>query len=176
MAILSLVVVDMSTKIIKMKTFNLKKFSFFTRGTVKDTITFVSQELANNLETYEFQEYVHKFNDDKTYKLFSLVYNNFAYIACTDDEYPASVAHKFLLEVRKGNVEQVMEDYQDPKSKDVMMQVQEEIDKTKEELSKSLMSVLERNNKLEDLAEKSQHLCYQTKLLFKEAKKKNRCC
>jgi synaptobrevin homolog YKT6 len=176
MAILSLVIIDIHTKATKVKNFDLKNFSFFSRGKVKETITFISHELVGKLETYEFQEYVHHFSDEKTYKFFSMVHNDSVYIACTTDDYPSIIAHKFLLEARRGNVAEVMKDYQDPRSKCTLLQVQEEVEKTKGALTKTLMAVLERNDKIENLAAKSEHLSYETKLLFKSARNKNRCC
>lgn len=176
MAIISLVVINVHTRKVKAKAFELGQFSFFTRGKVKETLLFISQELAERLETYEFQEYTHELNDEKTYRLFSLVHNDNAYIACADDEYPGIVALKLLQEARHGGLERLLEEYRDPASKHTLLQIQNEVEETKGALSKTLMAVLERNDKLEDLVTKSEHLCYETKLLFKSAKKKNRCC
>ncbi|KMV66417.1 synaptobrevin/VAMP-like protein [Encephalitozoon cuniculi EcunIII-L] len=176
MAIISLVVINVHTRKVKAKAFSLGQFSFFTRGKVRETLMFISQELAEKLETYEFQEYTHEFNDKKTYRLFSLVHNDLAYIACADDDYPGIVALKLLQEARHGDIEKLIEEYKDPASKHTLLQIQNEVEETKGALSKTLMAVLERNDKLEDLVAKSEHLCYETKLLFKSAKKKNRCC
>lgn len=176
MAIISLVVINIHTKKIRSKAFNLSQFSFFTKGKVKETITFISQELAERLETYEFQEYIHEFNDDKTYKFFSLVHNEYTYIACANDDYPGIIALRFLQDARYGDVDKLLEEYRDPASKHTLLQVQNEVEETKEVLSKTLLAVLERNDKLEDLVARSEHLCYETKLLFKSAKKKNSCC
>lgn len=176
MAIIALAIIDINTRKVKSKTFNLSQFSFFTKGKVKETVMFISQELTERLETYEFQEYTHEFNDEKVYKFFSLVHNDYAYIACANDDYPGIIALRFLQDVRHGNIEKLMEEYQDPSSKHTLLQIQNEVEETKGALSKTLMAVLERNDKLEDLVAKSEHLCYETKLLFKSAKKKNRCC
>lgn len=176
MALISLVIMDVHTRKVRSKTFFLSQFSFFTKGKVKETILFISQELAERLDTYEFQEYIHEFNDEKTYKFFSLVHNDYAYIACANDDYPGIIALRFLQDARHGDVERLIEEYQDPASKHTLLQVQNEVEETKGALSRTLMAVLERNDKLEDLVAKSEHLCYETKLLFKSAKKKNRCC
>lgn len=174
--IISLAIIDVNTKKIKSRTFSLGGFSFFTRNKVKEAITFISHELAERLETCDFQEYTHELNGEKTYKFFSIVHSDNAYIACADDNYPGAVALKFLQEARRGNVEQLIEEYRDPSSKHILLQVQNEVEETKDVLSKALLSVLERNGKLDDLAARSEHLCYETKLLFKSARKKNRCC
>jgi synaptobrevin homolog YKT6 len=176
MPIFSLIIVDIHTQKIKMKNFSLKSFSFFTRGKVKETMTFISQELANNLETHEFEEYIHHFSDKKSYKFFSIVRDENAYIACTADDYPRAIAHRFLLDARRGDIARVMEEYQDPRSKSTLLRVQDEVEETKGALTKTLMAVLERRDSIESLAAKSEHLCWETKRLFKSARSKNRCC
>lgn len=66
--------------------------------------------------------------------------------------------------------------YQDPKQADTIMRVQQELDETKIVLHKTIDSVLQRGEKLEDLVARSDELSSSSKLFAKQAKKTNSCC
>lgn len=66
--------------------------------------------------------------------------------------------------------------YQDPKQADTIMKVQQELDETKIVLHKTIESVLERGEKLDDLVERSNNLSASSKMFYKTAKKQNSCC
>jgi synaptobrevin family protein YKT6 len=65
---------------------------------------------------------------------------------------------------------------QDPESSDPFMKVQKELDETKVILHKTMASLLERGEKLDDLVAKSDQLSAQSKMFYKTAKKTNACC
>ena len=56
------------------------------------------------------------------------------------------------------------------------MKVQKELDETKVILHKTMASLLERGEKLDDLVAKSDQLSAQSKMFYKTAKKTNACC
>ncbi|XP_057686769.1 synaptobrevin homolog YKT6 isoform X2 [Corythoichthys intestinalis] len=66
--------------------------------------------------------------------------------------------------------------YQNPKEADAMTKVQAELDDTKIILHKTMESLLERGEKLDDLVAKSEHLGSQSKAFYKTARKQNSCC
>ena len=66
--------------------------------------------------------------------------------------------------------------YQDPKQADTIMRVQQELDETKIVLHKTIDSVLQRGEKLDDLVARSDQLSTQSKLFARQAKKTNSCC
>lgn len=66
--------------------------------------------------------------------------------------------------------------YQDPKQADTIMRVQQELDETKIVLHKTIDSVLQRGEKLDDLVARSDALSTQSKMFAKQAKKTNSCC
>lgn len=74
------------------------------------------------------------------------------------------------------NIDQLLCTYQDPKSHDLLENIQKELKATKELSCKTLASLLERNEKLEDLVEKSEQLSSSSKIFYKAAHKRNRCC
>lgn len=66
--------------------------------------------------------------------------------------------------------------YQEPQAADPMMKVQRELDETKIVLHKTMESLLQRGEKLDDLVNKSDQLSSQSKMFYKTAKKTNSCC
>jgi len=115
--------------------------------------------------------------------------------AVTDPEYPDRVAQSllskltedFLAEVPESNfndrtkitfpaIHAMLRKYQDPKEADPIMKVQKDLDDTKVILHKTIESVLERGEKLDNLVERSNQLSGQSKMFYKTAKKTNSCC
>ncbi|OGM42794.1 vesicle transport protein ykt6 [Aspergillus bombycis] len=63
--------------------------------------------------------------------------------------------------------------YQDPHQVDSIMKIQKELDETKIVLHKTIESVLERGEKIDDLVNKSEGLSSQSKMFYTSAKKQN---
>lgn len=66
--------------------------------------------------------------------------------------------------------------YQDPHQADSIMKIQRELDETKIVLHKTIESVLQRGEKIDDLVAKSDGLSSQSKMFYQQAKKQNSCC
>jgi synaptobrevin family protein YKT6 len=66
--------------------------------------------------------------------------------------------------------------YQDPQQADSIMKIQKELDETKIVLHKTIESVLQRGEKIDDLVAKSDGLSAQSKMFYTQAKKQNSCC
>ncbi|EOB11481.1 Synaptobrevin-like protein [Nosema bombycis CQ1] len=177
MSLYSLVIINIHSKQILEKYFYLKEFSFFTRSSVKEAILMISQEVSNRIENYEFQSFFHTFNDKKTYLIFTKVYGEELYVSCGDGEYLPSIANLFFEKVYKDNDRSLLlEDFQDSKSKDTLGKIKNEITETKEVCIKTLNSLFERGEKLDDLIDKSEQLSKSSKMFYKAAHKRNRCC
>ncbi|KAJ3016343.1 hypothetical protein NUW54_g825 [Trametes sanguinea] len=69
-----------------------------------------------------------------------------------------------------------LQKYQDPRQADAIMKVQQELDETKIILHKTIESVLQRGEKINDLVDRSTALSAQSKMFYKTAKKQNSCC
>ncbi|KAL1407068.1 palmitoyltransferase [Vanrija albida] len=93
---------------------------------------------------------------------------------------PSQNAAGGLAPAQKGKLEGTLATYlakyQDPKQADTIMKVQQELDETKIVLHKTIESVLERGEKLDNLVERSNALSAQSKMFYKTAKKQNSCC
>ncbi|KAF4465660.1 synaptobrevin like ykt6 [Fusarium albosuccineum] len=66
--------------------------------------------------------------------------------------------------------------YQDPQEADSILKIQKELDETKIVLHKTIESVLQRGEKIDDLVAKSDGLSSQSKMFYQQAKKQNSCC
>lgn len=88
---------------------------------------------------------------------------------------PSTTAAGGLSPAQKGKLEATLQSYltkyQDPRQADTIMRVQAELDETKVVLHKTIESVLERGEKLDNLVERSNALSAQSKMFYKTAKK-----
>jgi synaptobrevin family protein YKT6 len=114
----------------------------------------------------------------------------------SDHEYPALVAHQLLSKVvdeflakyprsswANSNptlsfpeLKEYIVKYQGPQQADSIMKIQKELDETKIVLHKTIESVLQRGEKIDDLVAKSDGLSAQSKMFYTQAKKQNSCC
>lgn len=118
-------------------------------------------------------------------------------IIISDQEYPALVAHQLLSKlvdefltknprtvwsaapeksVSFPPLREYIQKYQNPEAADSIMKIQKELDETKITLHKTIESVLQRGEKIDDLVSKSDGLSAQSKMFYTQAKKQNSCC
>ncbi|KAF9042907.1 snare protein YKT6 [Panaeolus papilionaceus] len=172
---------------------DLSSFSFYQRGSVGEFMTFLSKTVAERTpqgqrQTVQEQNHVaHVYNRGGPEQL--------AAVIITDQEYPVRPAFSLLTKVLEeftakvpqssyNNVSSIsfpeihtyIQKYQDPRQADTIMRVQQELDETKIVLHKTIESVLERGEKLDNLVERSNALSMQSKMFYKTAKKQNACC
>ncbi|KAF8812778.1 snare-like protein [Phlegmacium glaucopus] len=169
---------------------DLSSLSFFQRGSAAEFMAFLSKTIAERTpqgqrQTVQNQSYVaHIYNRGGEESL--------AAVIITDEEYPARVAFSLLTKILDEFMTKVpqpssfnsnpssisfpeintyIQKYQDPRQADTIMRVQQELDETKIVLHKTIESVLQRGEKLEDLVERSHALSTQTKMFYTTAKK-----
>jgi synaptobrevin family protein YKT6 len=120
-------------------------------------------------------------------------------IAFADREYPVragfSVVNKVLddFESRHGGdrwrgarsdtfteedpeLQGALQRYQDPLQADKLTKIQQDLDETKIILHKTIESVLDRGEKLDNLVDKSNDLSMASQMFYKQARKTNSCC
>lgn len=173
--------------------YELSSFSYFQRGSVKEVALFVSREVAQRSKKGERQSISHQ-----GYMCHSFVHPAGASCALlTDTEYPQRVAfnlcnvavENFLKEyastfnnyetdqdLKVAGLEALLQKYQDPEQADPAMKIQKDLEETKQILVKSIDQILERGEKLENLAAKSNDLSFQSKAFMSNAEKMNKCC
>ena len=108
-------------------------------------------------------------------------------IIISDHQYPALVAHQLLSKVvdeflsknprsswatgtptlTMPELKEYLTKYQDPQQADSILKIQKELDETKIVLHKTIESVLQRGEKIDDLVAKSDGLSAQSKMFYR---------
>lgn len=172
---------------------DLSSFSFYQKGSVGEFMTFFTKTVAERTsqgqrQTVQENNYTaHVYNRGGAEQLSAVI--------VTDMEYPARPAFSLLTKILDEftakvpqssfsnpsaisfpDINTYIQKYQDPRQADNIMRVQQELDETKVILHKTIESVLERGEKLDNLVERSTALSAQSKMFYKTAKKQNSCC
>ncbi|EPS97160.1 hypothetical protein FOMPIDRAFT_1025152 [Fomitopsis schrenkii] len=172
---------------------DLSSFSFYQRPSVGEFMQFFSKTIAERTpqgqrqSVQENQYTAHVYNRGGAEQL--------AGVIITDHEYPVRPAFSLLTKLLDDFIAKVpvasyaspaaisfpeansyIAKYQDPRQADAIMKVQQELDETKIILHKTIESVLERGEKINDLVDRSNALSMQSKAFYKTAKKQNSCC
>eukprot|EP00472_Partenskyella_glossopodia_P000006 CAMPEP_0197541590 /NCGR_PEP_ID=MMETSP1318-20131121/67245_1 /TAXON_ID=552666 /ORGANISM="Partenskyella glossopodia, Strain RCC365" /LENGTH=194 /DNA_ID=CAMNT_0043100783 /DNA_START=551 /DNA_END=1135 /DNA_ORIENTATION=+ len=174
---------------------DLSAFSYFTRGTIREHLTFALRTVAQRtnpgyrqtvgLKDIEYVCHVHVRS------------NSICGMVVSDEEYPVRVAfsmitdllNKYMKAVPTWNefktdntaappqfMQEAIEKYQNPKEADKVLKIQQTVDEIKTIMHKNIDDILKRGETLDDLMEKSNDLSSTSVAFFKTAKKQNQCC
>uniref|UniRef100_A0A7S1T0Q0 Uncharacterized protein n=1 Tax=Tetraselmis chuii TaxID=63592 RepID=A0A7S1T0Q0_9CHLO len=171
---------------------DLNSFGYFQRGPVREMLNFASRTVCKRTQQGQRQSVAHE-------EYLIHVYNRGGLVglAVVDQEYPARAAFCIInklmddfsakvgdawkgTQVDSTEADEMLQaaivKYQDPASADKLMQIQKDLDETKIILHKTIESVLERGEKLEQLVDKSSDLSMASQMFYRQAKKTNSCC
>eukprot|EP00116_Pleurobrachia_bachei_P014647 sb/3474909/ len=111
-----------------------------------------------------------------------------------DEDYPQRVAFDVILKImedflakhpkgtwssapfKDADIRKQFDVAQDPKEMDLLMKIQSDVDETKVILYDTLEKLLKREEKLEELVSRSEHLSVASKQFYKTVKPTNSCC
>ncbi|KAF8265288.1 snare protein YKT6 [Lactarius quietus] len=172
---------------------DLSSFSFYQKGSVGEFMSFFTKTVAERTpqgarQSVQENNYTaHAYNRGGAEQL--------AAVIITDQEYPVRPAFSLLSKlldeftakvpqssfsnpsaISFPDINTYLQKYQDPRHADNIMRVQQELDETKIVLHKTIESVLQRGEKLDNLVDRSTALSAQSKMFYKTAKKQNSCC
>ncbi|KAL3420145.1 synaptobrevin [Phlyctema vagabunda] len=170
----------------------LSSYSRFTRNNYGEFMTVFSKTVAERTRPGQRQDVE---EGDNTFHAYGRT-EGVCGIIISDHDYPALVAHQLLSKVvdeflakhpRSSwadstptlafpELKDYLVKYQDPQQADSIMKIQKELDETKIVLHKTIESVLQRGEKIDDLVAKSDGLSAQSKMFYTQAKKQNSCC
>ncbi|KAE8371527.1 Longin-like domain-containing protein [Aspergillus bertholletiae] len=168
----------------------LTSYSRFTRGSISEFMTMFSKTVAERTKQGQRQDIQEQ---DFTFHVYART-QGIAGVIISDNEYPSLAAHQILSKVLDEfltlnpnagtstqpvpfpSLKTYISAYQDPHQVDSIMKIQKELDETKIVLHKTIESVLERGEKIDDLVNKSEGLSSQSKMFYTSAKKQNSCC
>lgn len=195
---ISIIRKDQLSSLILCEAQELSSFNFLSRAGAGQFISFSSKTIAERTEMgvrqsiEEKENIVHAYTNmmglsgvivcDKEYParvafaLITKILDDFLAAIPREDIAKASTSNRERVQTFKTELERYLQRYQDPFQADPIMRVQKELDETKIVLHKSIQSLLERGEKLDDLVAKSDELGSQSKLFFKHAQKTNSGC
>ncbi|EPS36701.1 hypothetical protein H072_9713 [Dactylellina haptotyla CBS 200.50] len=168
---------------------NLSSFSFFTKGKVEEFMHFTSSTIAERTQSGVRQSVA-----SESYMVHAYTRpEGCTGIIITNAEYPRRIPHELLNKLLdefvtkyprdtwKGDISlpqlnDYLEKYQNPAQADNISKIQKELDETKIVLHKTIESVLERGENLNNLVQKSDNLSSASKMFYTNAKKQNSCC
>ncbi|KAL1966269.1 hypothetical protein VTN77DRAFT_4622 [Rasamsonia byssochlamydoides] len=172
----------------------LNSFSRFTRGSISEFMTMFSKTVAERTRPGQRQDIEEKETIDFTFHVYAHT-KGIAGVIISDNEYPSLAAHQILSKVLDEFLSQhptagatstnpvsfpalttYITKYQDPEQIDSIIKIQKELDETKIVLHKTIESVLQRGEKLDDLISKSEGLSAQSKMFYTSARSQNSCC
>jgi len=176
------------------KAVNTDGYSRFTKGSVSEFCSFISGEVAKRTpvgtrqRVEEQGSFIHAYHNER----------GVCGILVSDDEYPklsaqyilSKITDEFLAKYPSHTIEasdtplscpfpelnKYINDFQDPNNASSIHKIQRELDETKIVLHKTIESVLERGEKIDNLVAKSDGLSAQSKMFYTQAKKQNSCC
>ncbi|KAJ3208632.1 palmitoyltransferase [Entophlyctis luteolus] len=175
---------------------DLSSFNYFQRGSVQEFLAFFAKTAVERTQRGMRQ----KIEEQQMYVGHVYVRGDgLAGVIVTDVEYPTrsafTIVNKILDEFSQkfprsqfasmspANTASVYPDlraqlmqYQDPHAADPLLRVQRDLDETKIVLHKTMESLLNRGEVLEDLVNRSDQLSSQSKMFYKTAKSTNSCC
>eukprot|EP01118_Nematostelium_gracile_P010380 TRINITY_DN356_c0_g1_i1.p1 TRINITY_DN356_c0_g1~~TRINITY_DN356_c0_g1_i1.p1 ORF type:complete len:213 (-),score=48.83 TRINITY_DN356_c0_g1_i1:110-748(-) len=201
-SLLSLIVFNCKTQdnpIILARTEDLSQFSFWTRSTIREFITFASRQVASRTQKGERTCIKHSPNDmDMEFHTHTFVNGEgLGCVVLTGGLYSQRVAFtlvsKALEETKKNlgekafaynsdqnltvnTVQENFTKFTKPEEADSIMKIERDLNDTKEILVQSVEKLLVRGERLEELMEKSNDLSFQSKAFAKQAKSLNSCC
>ncbi|KAK2675912.1 Synaptobrevin [Fusarium oxysporum f. sp. vasinfectum] len=152
----------------------LSSYSRFTRNNYGEFMTLFAKTVAERTRPGQRQDVEEQ---DYTFHAYGRT-EGVCGIIISDHQYPALVAHQLLSKV----VDEFLSKTPapagppDPQQADSILKIQKELDETKIVLHKTIESVLQRGEKIDDLVAKSDGLSAQSKMFYQQAKKQNSCC
>lgn len=170
----------------------LSAYSRFTKNNYGEFMTLFSKTVAERTRPGQRQDV-----EEQDYTFHAMGRSEgICGIIISDHQYPSLVAHQLLSKVVDeflsnhprstwatgeptlafSELKEYLAKYQDPQQADSILKIQKELDETKIVLHKTIESVLQRGEKIDDLVAKSDGLSAQSKMFYQQAKKQNSCC
>ncbi|GAQ38315.1 hypothetical protein AKAW_09767 [Aspergillus niger] len=175
---------------------DLSSYSRFTKGSVSEFMTMFTRQVGVprcHISIASAAAPDRRSPTDFTFHVYART-QGIAGVIISDNEYPSLAAHQILSKmldeflslnpnaassrdpVPFPSLKTYIQAYQDPHQVDSILKIQKELDETKIVLHKTIESVLERGEKIDDLVSKSEGLSAQSKMFYTSAKKQNSCC
>ncbi|KAH3758878.1 synaptobrevin YKT6 [Pelomyxa schiedti] len=183
------------TAILLASAFQLASFGYFERGSVKEICTFGCREVASRAGPG--QREIVKLNDGSYLCHVYTHIDKISVTVVTDGEYQSRVAFTLLghvldefrrlhsttamtathdMELPFPALPELLARYEDPVKADPISKVEMDLEETKNVMIKNIDQLLERDESLARLVEKSDDLSWQSRVFVNNASAMNKCC
>jgi len=175
---------------------DLSTFSYWSRGTIGEHLNFACRTVCQRTGPGQRQTVEQK--GDNPFLVHVYVRSDgLSATVVADKEYPQRVAFSFINKIfsdfekkagegwkridtdQEGSqawLQSILNEFQDPKTADKLLKIQDTLDDIKEIMHKNIEEVLKRGETIDGLVAKSQDLSESSKIFYKQAKKQNQCC
>ena len=184
------------------ETYNLSLFYPWQKPSVKEACSFASRTVVSRIKKSDFVRVEGILSKESSqlndYVCFADIRPEGICISfVTHKEYPTRIALQLSskiyeewkkLGVNMGEVKEsyklynfpsasnIIQDFDNPQNKDKIMKIQILVEETKKVITKNIVDLLARGEKIETLVARSEELSSITKTFFTDAKKLNKCC
>ncbi|KAJ3124755.1 palmitoyltransferase [Nowakowskiella sp. JEL0407] len=171
--------------------YELSNISYFLRGSAQEAFRFLAKTVVERTPAGNRA----KIEQDANVAHVYIQQNTLACVLIADASYPTRSAHAVITkllndfessvprssyssggQISYPQLKQLLVQVQNPANADPFLRVQRELDETKIVLHKTMESLLQRGEKLDDLVARSDQLSSQSKMFYKTAKQTNTCC
>lgn len=160
--------------------YNLSRFPYLSRNTIKEFIRFFALLCAEKGPKEGYQKTTDSDSDIQNMSIYMKFDQDASFFMVCDQDYQFTSAKLILDKLSASEATVSLKDLlilsQDPSKFNKVVQVQDQLDETKEILHKTLDSLITRGEKLDDLVAKSSQLSSNSKTFYRTAKKVNRSC
>lgn len=179
---------DYIDKMIEIEEYDLSQWSFFARSGIKECIRFSVCELYRYIVPTHYQNFRYQpKNTETTFYIYCYSNNRKCIFIFIDDKYEPRVVLNALQElsdvmcndILKEECKRILKEYNDPDKIDKIDKIgylRNDVDKTKQILVEDINKLLERDESIERLIERTNELSYTGKVFVKKSKELNRCC
>lgn len=161
-------------------TLDLSFVGFFYRNNMEELLIFYIKEVIKTIYNKKDNTTRHIIYHDQTKSnIMFYVVDKMCFCIICDEEYPQRVVFGLLNSLSTMNdlsSKDIVEKYQNPNETDNIMKIQKQLNETKEIMHNTIESVLDQNEKLDELVMKSNKLSYTSKKFYVQAKRNNSCC
>ena len=185
---------EMESAVYLSSAYDMSSFGFFQKSAAKEFMRFFGRTILSRTTPGKRQSTAHDDYMVHTY----LRSSGLGVVLISDAEYPSRVAFSLASQLMERFLEQFAQetwshvkadcelpfeyikraivDFQDPAEADKITKIQKDLDETIDIVHKTIDSVLDRGDKINNLVKQSEDLSAQSKLFFETAASQNRCC
>lgn len=151
---------------------DLNFISYFNRNSVREIMHELVRAAVSNMQD------TRKIFEHPPWQLVLMTMNQKTFVIVTDNDYPVGVSYELLMKLhhQPDVLTSMIRECQDPRTISPIYRVRQQLDETLVIMHENVDKILQRNEDINELVQKSERLSNQSKIFYKVARKHNRCC